>query len=95
MNPMMNMMQGIMGGGMPGMGGGGPMQMIMQMMQGGGNPQQMIQKMVEQNPQMKQAMPLVQGKNPQQLQQTFMNLCKERGIDPGQFAQQMGMTLPK
>lgn len=91
---MMSMMQGMMGGGTTGM-GGGPMQMIMQMMQGGGNPQQMIQKMIEQNPQMKQAMPLVQGKNPQQLQKTFMNLCKERGIDPAQFAQQMGMTLPK
>lgn len=94
MNPL-NMMQGMMGGGMPGMGGGGPMQMIMQMMQGGGDPQQMIQKMIEQNPQMKQALPLVQGKNPQQLRQTFMNLCKERGVDPARFAQQMGMTLPK
>lgn len=80
MNPM-QMMQGMMGG------GNNPLAMMMQMMQGGGNPQQMIMQMVQQNPQFKQVLPLVQGKNPQQLQETFNNLCKERGISPDEFKQ--------
>lgn len=77
-NPMQLM--GMMGG------GNNPMMgMLMQMMQGGGNPQQMIMQMAQQNPQLKQMLPLIQGKNPQQLNATFENLCKERGINPEEF----------
>lgn len=72
-----------------------PIAMMMQMAQSGQNPMQMMMQMVGQNPQIQPAMQLVQGKSPQQLEQVFYNLCKSRGIDPVQFAQQYGVMLPK
>lgn len=78
-----------------------PMQMIgnnpvMQILNAirNGNPQQVITNMLYNNPQFKNVMPYINGKNTEQLQQTFLNLCKEKGIDPKQFAQQFGMNLP-
>lgn len=94
MNPM-NMMQGIMGGGMPGMGGNNPMAMMMKMMQGGGNPMQLIQQMAGQNPQMANMMKLIEGKNPQQLRQTAENLAKQRGTSVEEIAKQLGMMQNK
>lgn len=94
MNPL-NMMQGMMGGGMPGMGGNNPMAMMMQMMQGGGNPMQLIQQMAGQNPQMANMMKLVEGKTPQQLRQTAENLAKQRGTSIEEIAKQLGMNMPK
>ncbi len=64
-----------------------------QMMQNG-NPQAVLQNMVRQNPILKQAMPLVQNKNSQQLEQTFRNLCKQRGVQPEGIMKQFGMNLP-
>lgn len=72
-----------------------PLMQMMKMMQSGGNPQQLIQGFIQQNPNMKQAMPFIQGKNPDQLQQTFYNMCRERGVDPQQVAQSVGINLPK
>lgn len=76
-NPMQLM--GMMGG------GNNPMMNMLMQMTKGGNPQQMLMQMAQQNPQFKQMLPLIQGKNPQQLQATFENLCKERGINPEEF----------
>lgn len=90
MNPL-NMMQGMMGGGMPGMGGNNPMAMMMKMMQGGGNPMQLIQQMAGQNPQMANMMKLIEGKNPQQLRQTAENLAKQRGTSVEEIARQIGL----
>lgn len=67
---------------------------LMQMMQGGGNPMQLAQMFAQQNPQTAPAMQLIQGKSPQQLQETFYNLCKSRGVNPQDIARQCGVTLP-
>lgn len=91
----MNPMQQMMGGMMRNMVGNSPLLQMLNMVKGGGNPQQLFQQMLQQNPQMNQAMPFIQGKNTQQLQQTFYNMCKERGVDPQQVAQSVGVTLPK
>ena len=72
-----------------------PMMTMLQMARNGGNPMQMLQQMAGQNPQAAQAMRLIQGKNPQQLRQIAENMAKERGVDLGQMAGQMGLTLPK
>lgn len=58
------------------------------------NPQQMVNQMM-QNPEVsKTAGPLINGKNPEQMQSTFYNLCRERGLDPRQVAKQYGINLP-
>lgn len=67
---------------------------LMQMMQGGGNPMQLAQMFAQQNPQAAPAMQLIQGKSPQQLQETFYNLCKSRGVNPQDIARQCGVNLP-
>lgn len=56
----------------------------------GGDPLPMIQQMAAQDPRMGAAMQLISGKNAQQLQQTAMNIAKERGIDLNAYAAQMG-----
>lgn len=80
---------------MQNMAGNHPLMQLMNMVRGGGNPQQILQNFVQQNPNMKNAMPFIQGKNANQLKDTFFNMCKERGVDPQQVAQGMGITLPK
>ncbi len=62
---------------------------LMQMMGGISNPKQMVMNLIKQNPQMQQIMPMIQGKNPQQIEQMARNMCKERGIDAEQFANQI------
>lgn len=75
--------------------GNNPLFQLMNMMRAGGNPQNLIQSFIQKNPNMQGAMPLIQGKSTDQLQQTFYNLCKEKGVDPQQVAQQFGVNLPK
>ncbi len=60
-----------------------------------GNPQAVLQNMIQQNPKLRQALPLIQNKNSQQLEQTFKNLCKQRGIKSEEFMKRFGMNLPK
>ena len=50
---------------------------------------------VNQNPQAAPAMQMIQGKSPAQLQETFFNLCKSRGINPQDVARQCGVNLPQ
>ena len=69
-----------------------------QMMRGG-NPIQMLMNMAAQNPGLKNVMPLVQNqsgglKSEADLKQVYENLCKTRGVDPVQFAQQNGLKFP-
>lgn len=98
MNPMGQMMNGMMQNMMNGM-----MQQVMgQLMQrfGGGmgmtnNPQQMLSQIMQNQEVQQKAGPFINGKNQEQLNETFRNLCREKGIDPNQYAQQMGVTLPK
>lgn len=68
---------------------------LMQMMQGGGNPMQLARMFASQNPQAAPAMQMIQGKSPTQLQETFYNLCKSRGINPQDVARQCGVNLPQ
>lgn len=97
-NPMGQMMGGMMQNMMTGM-----MQQVMgQLMQrfGGGmgmsnDPEQMMKQIMQNQEVQQKAGPLINGKNPEQLNQTFRNMCKENGINPEEFAQKMGVTLPK
>lgn len=82
-NPM-QMMQGMMGNVM----GNNPMFQMIQMMQGGANPEQVLEQLAPNNPMVQQFLPLVRGKSPQQINTTFRNMCKERGIDADMFDQQ-------
>ncbi len=67
-------------------------QLLIQAMAGGMNQEQMLQQAIQQNPKLQAVMPLIQGKTPQQINQTAMNLCRERGVDFNQMAQQ-GMQM--
>lgn len=55
--------------------------------------QMRMQQLVNSNPQARQAMQMVQGKSPREQQQMFLNMCKEQGLDPRQFAGQFGIKL--
>ena len=55
--------------------------------------QMRMQQLVDSNPQARQAMQIVQGKSPREQQQMFLNMCKEQGLDPRQFAGQFGIKL--
>lgn len=98
MNPMGQMMGGMMQNMMGQMMQGVMMQMMSKLgmpNMANANPQQMMSQIMN-NPQVQsQAGALINGKSQQQLNETFTNLCKERGIDPAQFAQQMGVSLPQ
>lgn len=87
-NPLLNML-----GNMGNM--NNPIMNMIKMFQGGGNPQQIIQNMVSQNPKFKPVMDMINGKSPQQLQETFYNMCKEKGINPQDIAKQYNINLPK
>lgn len=72
-----------------------PIMMLFQVMQSGGNPQAIMQQLMQQDPAMRGAMPLIQGKGPDELKSTFTNMCRERGVQPEQFARRFGVNLPK
>lgn len=55
--------------------------------------QMRMQQLINSNPQARQAMQMVQGKSPREQQQMFLNMCKEQGLDPRQFAGQFGIKL--
>lgn len=82
MNPLMSMI-GNMGG------GNNPMGAMMQAMQmvnklkQAGNPQAAVEQMAQTNPNVKKAMDMCNGKNPKQV---FEEMCRQNGMDPGQFS---------
>lgn len=79
---MANPLMGMMGGNSPMAAIGQAMRMINQIKHSG-NPQSAINAMAQSNPDIKKAMDMCKGKNPQQV---FNQICRQNGIDPGQFA---------
>lgn len=71
-----------------------PMQ-ILQAVQNGANPNQIISNLIQQNPAFRQAMQAVNGKTPDQIRDMAYQMAQQRGIDLAQFAQQMGIPLPR
>lgn len=71
-----------------------PMQ-ILQAVQNGANPNQLIMQIAQQNPAIRQAMQAVNGKTPDQIRSMAYQMAQQRGIDLAQFAQQMGIPLPR
>lgn len=71
-----------------------PMQ-ILQAVQNGANPNQIIVQLAQQNPAFRQAVQAVNGKSPDQIRDMAYQMAKQRGVDMAQFAQQMGIPLPK
>lgn len=68
---------------------------ILQMVQRGGNPQQIIMQAAQQNPAIRQAMQMINGKSPQQIRDLAYQIAAQRGVNLEQFAQQLGIRLPK
>lgn len=68
-----------------------PMMQILNIARGGGNPIPIMQQMAGGNSQIAQAMQIINGKNPQQLQQTAMNMARERGIDIAEMISAIGL----
>lgn len=68
---------------------GNPFFQAMQMMRNGTNAETVLEQLSPNNPAAKKAIPFIRGKNPQQMEITFKNLCKERGIYPNAFANQI------
>lgn len=71
-----------------------PMQ-ILQAVQNGANPNQIIMQLAQQNPAFRQAVQAVNGKSPDQIRDMAYQMARKRGVDLAQFAQQMGIPLPK
>lgn len=57
---------------------------MMQMVQGSQNPAQVLQNVAAQNPQLRAVMQMCQTGNPQQI---FIEMCRQRGIDPNSILQ--------
>lgn len=55
--------------------------------------QSRIRQAVEQDPQARQMAEIVRGKGPREQQQMFLNMCKERGISPQEFAGRFGIRI--
>lgn len=47
------------------------------------NPQAAVEQMAQTNPNVKKAMDMCKGKNPKQV---FEDMCRQNGMDPGQFS---------
>ena len=71
-----------------------PMQ-ILQAVQNGANPNQIIMQLSQQNPAFRRAMQAVNGKTPDQIRDMAYQMADQRGISLEQFAQRMGVTLPR
>ncbi len=70
------------------------LQTFMSFMQSG-NPMQLMNTFGN-NPMMGQAQKMLQGKTPQEMQQTIINIAKQKGIDENQLKQmanQFGIKL--
>ena len=58
------------------------------------NPNQMIAQAAQHNPALQQAMQAVNGKTPQQIKDMAYGIARQRGIDLGMLAKQLGIKLP-
>lgn len=55
--------------------------------------QNRIRQAVRQDPRARQMEAMIRGKSPQEQQQMFLNMCREKGIDPREFAGQFGVQF--
>ena len=68
---------------------------LVQMVNGGGNPMQMLMQAAPQNPLVGQVLQMTNGKTPGQMRDMAQRIAQQRGVDLDQFAQQMGIKLPR
>lgn len=68
---------------------------LVQMVNGGGNPMQMLMRAAPQNPLVGQVLQMTNGKTPGQMRDMAQQIAQQRGVDLNQFAQQMGIKLPR
>lgn len=89
MNPLMNMLQGVMGGnGVP-----APLQALITMLKSGGNPQAALAQLVQTNPQLKEAVNMLNAQNPANLEKIARQLYSNKGLDINQAIQQLQQLL--
>lgn len=60
-----------------------------QMLQNAQNPNAALSQLAAKNPQVQQIMSMCAGKNPRDV---FMQACEDRGIDPAQIMQELGLS---
>lgn len=70
-----------------------PMQMIVNQFMGGMSPMAILDRMG--GPQVQQAKQIIGGKNENQLRDIAMNIARQRGVDLGSLAQQLGVRIPE
>lgn len=70
-------------------------QQITAMLNQGINPQQIAMQLAQNNPAFARAMQMVNGKTPDQIYDVAQQMAQQRGVNLAQFAQQLGVKLPK
>lgn len=70
-----------------------PMQAIVGQFMGGMSPVAILDRMG--GPQAKQAKQIISGKSESQLREIAMNMARQRGVDIGSLAQQLGVQIPE
>ncbi len=73
---------------------GNPMMQLRQQLYNAVNPMPVVEKFAQQNPILQRYLPLVTGKNQQQVTTTFCNMCRQRGVDPQAFLNQIRQRFP-
>lgn len=73
---------------------GNPMMQLRQKLYSAANPMPVVEKFAQQNPILQRYLPLVTGKNQQQVTTTFCNMCRQRGVDPQAFLNQIRQNFP-
>lgn len=69
-----------------------PVQMIISQAMRGLSPAAVVDRIG--GPQARQAREIISGKNQSQLRDIAMNMARQRGVDLGAMAQQLGLKLP-
>lgn len=72
-----------------------PVQQITAMLNQGINPNQIAMQLVQSNPAYGRAMQMINGKTPDQIYEMAQQMAQNQGVNLQQFAQQLGVKLPK
>ena len=70
-------------------------QQINAMLNQGINPQQIAMRLAQCDPAFGRAMQMINGKTPDQIYGMAQQMAQQRRVNLQQFAQQLGVTLPK
>ena len=70
-------------------------QQINAMLNQGINPQQIAMRLAQGDPAFGRAMQMINGKTPDQIYGMAQQMAQQRRVNLQQFAQQLGVTLPK